>query len=103
MTPLATPLHACALQRHRFNKFAMASGHARGWLPPLIGATALLLAFTKVYWLMWPTVPMQEFLLGLELEGRTAWMASILLMLLLALISAAGFRRRRDAVWGAMG
>jgi hypothetical protein len=32
-----------------------------------------------------------------------AWLASILLMLFLTLISAASFRRRRDAVWASMG
>jgi len=41
--------------------------------------------------------------LGIELRGRLAWAASVMLALLLAWISAASFRRRAPAVWGTIG
>ena len=82
----------------------MISERAGRWVPPFVGAVALLLAVEKVRWLVQLPVDFsQEFLLGIELTGRMAWAASILLMLLLAWISATAFRRRRDAVWAAMG
>jgi len=82
----------------------MLSERAAGWLPSVIGVVALLLAIEKVRWLVLvPAEASQEYLLGFDLRGPTAWTASILLMLLLAWISAASFRRRRDAIWGSIG
>lgn len=78
----------------------MLSEQARGWVPPVVGVIALLMAVEKVRWLVLvPTHLSQEVLLGAELEDRAAWMASGLFVILLAWISAGSFRRRRQAVW----
>lgn len=83
---------------------AMLSEEARGWVPSVIGAIALLLAIDKVRWLViLPGSMSEELLLGVEFHGWMAWSTSILLMLLLAWISAASFRHRRAAVWWTIG
>ena len=70
------------------------------WLPQVLGVTFLLLAIEKVRWLVQvPPDYSLEFVLGIELTGRMAWVASALLGILLAWISAACFRRRAHAVW----
>jgi hypothetical protein len=82
----------------------MLSERVGAWVPVGVGAVCLLLAIEKIRWLVVaPADLTQEFLLGIELRGRLAWMASVLLMLLLAWISAASFRRRRQAAWAVMG
>lgn len=75
-----------------------------GWLPQVLGVIFLLLAIEKIRWLV--RVPANyslEYLLGLELTGRPAWIASSLLAMLLAWISAGCFRRRSEAVWAVAG
>lgn len=82
----------------------MLSERARAWVPPVVGVITFLLAVEKVRWLVLvPADRTQEFVLGVELRGRMAWTASVLLMLLLAWISAGSFRRRREAIWATMG
>jgi lipopolysaccharide export LptBFGC system permease protein LptF len=69
-----------------------------------VGVIALLMAVEKVRWLVLvPAEFSQEVLLGIELQGRVAWTASILLAVLLAWISAGSFRRRRQVIWVAIG
>jgi hypothetical protein len=73
------------------------------WLPQVLGATFLLLAIEKVRWLVRPPDYSIEFVMGILLTGRLAWIASALLAILWAWISAACFRRRNHAVWAVAG
>jgi hypothetical protein len=76
----------------------------RGWAPPVIGVIALLLAADRARSLTFiPPDMTEELVLGVNLTGRAAWAASIILMLLCAWISAGCFRRRRDTVWVVIG
>lgn len=82
----------------------MLSEQARGWSPQVVGVIALLMAVEKVRWLVQiPANLSEEVLFGIELQGNLAWTASLLLALLLAWISAGSFRRRRQAIWAAIG
>ena len=82
----------------------MLGQHRRGWLPQGLGVVFLLLAIEKVSWLVRiPADYSLEYVLGFGLTGRPAWIASSLLAILLAWISAGCFRHRSEAVWAVAG
>jgi hypothetical protein len=81
----------------------MPSGR-KGWLPQVLGVVFLLLAVEKASGLIRGSADQTfEYVFGIPLEGPLAWMASALLSILLAWISAGCFRRRREIIWAVAG
>jgi hypothetical protein len=77
---------------------------SRGWLPPVLGVAALLLAVDTARQLIAvPPQYCQGFLFGIETAGVTAYAASVLTMLFYAWLSAGAFRRRAQMVWAVVG
>lgn len=73
---------------------------SRGWLPNVVGVTAMLLAVDTVRQLVAvPPEYTRTIVLGYEVSGWTAYVVSIIFMLLYAWVSAAAFRRRTHTVW----
>jgi hypothetical protein len=73
----------------------MADDESRGWLPNVIGAGALLLAVDTARQLVQsPPEYSLAIVIGYQIAGWTAYIASIIFMVFYAWVSAAAFRRR---------
>lgn len=74
------------------------------WLPTVLGVAAALLGIHAVSELL--TVPAgsaQFLLLGILLDGTTAWLVAALHAAFLAWLAHACFQRRVAAFWGVLG